>query len=210
MRLQTQFKEETVAEVKVSKSSSEEQRGKQTQSGGLSRRLESHPSMFMLHPREFFSMSPFTLMRRFTEEMDRVFAGAGGESHEMGLWSPAIEVREREGNLQVYAELPGLNKEDVKVEVTSDGLVIQGTRKQEHEEKQEGFYRSERSYGKFYRVVPLPEDAKIEEARAQFNNGILEVTVPIPQSQQQQRRREIPVETGQAQDKTRTSGGGAA
>ena len=80
----------------------------------------------------------------------------------------------------------------------------QGERKREHEEKQEGFYRSERSYGRFYRLIPLPEDAKLDESRAQFNNGVLEVRIPVPEAQK--RRREIPIET---EAKSRTSGGGA-
>jgi HSP20 family molecular chaperone IbpA/Arc/MetJ-type ribon-helix-helix transcriptional regulator len=87
--------------------------------------------------------------------------------------APAVEVRERDGNLVVSAELPGLNKDDVKVEVTGDGLVIQGERKREQEEERGGVHRSERSYGSFYRSIPLPEGANIEQAKAQFNNGVL-------------------------------------
>ena len=104
-------------------------------------------------------------------------------------------MRERDGNLVVSAELPGLNKEDVKVEVTADGLIIQGERKREHEEDRGGVHRSERSYGSFYRSIPLPEGANIEQAKAQFNNGVLEVRVPIPKSQQ--KTRQIPIEAGE-------------
>ena len=94
----------------------------------------------------------------------------------------------------VRAELPGLNKDDVKVEVTDDGLIIRGERKQEHEEKGEGFYRSERSYGQFYRLIPLPEDVNTDQVRADFSNGVLEITVPVPE--RQQRRREISIGAG--------------
>src|SRR5207245_1908644 len=119
------------------------------------------------------------------------------------MWSPPVEVFEREGNLVVHAELPGLNKDDVKVEITDDGIVIQGERKHEHEENREGFYRSERSYGSFYRFIPLGEEVKAEEARANFNNGILEVTIPMPTAQQ--RRRQIPIGEGGGQPRTTTS-----
>lgn len=174
----------------------------QTRSGGgIARRGELFPSLFSLSPREFFSASPFELMRRFTDEMDRIFAGFGRSEERM--WAPAIEVRQKDNNLVVTAELPGIKKEDVKLEVTDDGLIIEGERKREEERREEGYYHSERSYGRFRRLIPLPQDANIDKANASFNDGVLEVTIPVPQ--QEQRRREIPIETG---PKTRTAGGG--
>ena len=103
-------------------------------------------------------------------------------------------LRQQGDNLTVCAELPGLNKDDVKVEASDEGLVIRGERKQENEERREGMYRSERSYGSFYRVVPLPEGANVDQARAEFKNGVLKVSIPVPQ--QQQRSREIPIQEG--------------
>jgi len=93
------------------------------------------------------------------------------------------------------AELPGLKKEDVKVHIDGDTLVVEGERKQEKEEKREGYYHSERSYGKFYRSIQLPEGAKLDQTSAQFNNGVLEVSVPIPESKPA--RKEIPVQEAQ-------------
>jgi HSP20 family protein len=116
-------------------------------------------------------------------------------NRELGSWAPLVEVRERDGNLVVNAELPGLDKEDVKVEVTNEGLVIQGERKREREEERGGIHRSERSYGAFYRLIPLPEGANIEQAKAKFNNGVLQVQVPIPKSQE--KTRQIPIEAGE-------------
>ncbi len=100
----------------------------------------------------------------------------------------------------VHADLPGLRKDDVKIEVTNDSMIIQGERKREHEEQGKGFRRSERSYGSFYRCVPLPTGANLDEARAQFNNGVLEASIPVPE-EQQRRRREIAVEAGTAERK---------
>jgi HSP20 family protein len=140
-------------------------------------------------------MSPFAMMRRFSDEIDRAFSaswGSGGRG-EAGFWAPAIEVSEKSGNVVVCAELPGMNKDDVKLEITDDGLVIQGERKREHQEERGGYHRTERHYGSFYRVVPLPEGAQVEKAKAQFNNGVLEVTVPVPE--QQRRTRSIPIES---------------
>lgn len=105
---------------------------------------------------------------------------------------PAIEVARRDGSLIVKAELPGLSKDDVKVEATGDGLLIQGERKEEHEEKQEGVLRSERRYGKFSRLIPMPEGANVEQVAARFNNGVLEVTIPI--AEEKTRNRQIPIE----------------
>ena len=101
---------------------------------------------------------------------------------------------ERDNNLVVRAELPGLSNDDVKVKMTDEGLVIQGERKREREEKGEGWYRSERSYGQFYRLIPLPEGVNAEQAKARFENGVLEVSIPIPESRRS--RRSIPIETG--------------
>jgi HSP20 family protein len=158
----------------------------------ISRRGEHSPFSFW-RPGEFFSASPFALMRRLMHEMDRPFWGL--EPREMEGWAPAVEVTEKGDNLVVSADLPGLTKDEVKVDITNEGLVIQGERKREHEEKHEGYYRSERSYGRFYRVIPLPEDASLDKARARFNNGVLEVTIPVPASQR--KRREIPIEGGE-------------
>ena len=96
------------------------------------------------------------------------------------MWSPQVEVFEREGQLVLRADLPGLTKEDVKVEVTNEAINISGERKSEHEEKREGYYRSERSYGSFYRSIPLLEGVNAEDANATFRNGVLEITMQAP------------------------------
>lgn len=189
-----------MADVNVDKRN---ERGLEPRSqGGLIRRGEmGFPSLFRTNPAELFSLNPFTLMRRLTEDMDRMFSAQGGigsigsSGGEIGNWAPPVEVREREGNLVVSAELPGLNKEDVKVEVTEEAVVIQGERRREFEEERHGIRHSERSYGAFYREIPLPPGAKADQAKAQFNNGLLEVTVPIPEAQR--RTRQIPIEGGE-------------
>jgi HSP20 family protein len=165
-----------------------------SQPGTLVRRASFPVSV--ITPMDFFRMNPFSLMRRMTEEMDRVF-GDGGlarETGEDGLWSPAVEVSEREGNYMVRAELPGLKPEDVKLEVENDALVLQGERKSEREEEKGGVHRTEIRYGRFYRSIPLPEGANAEQVRAKFENGVLEVTVPVPQQETQ--RKQIPIQSG--------------
>jgi HSP20 family protein len=158
---------------------------------------------FSLIPSDFYSADPFSIMRRFQDEMDRTlsrfFGGSRSSEGGSGRWSPAIEVAEQNGQLQVRAELPGLKPDDVKVEITEDALVIQGERKYEHEEEKGGVYRSERRYGQFYREIPLPEGVNAEQAKAQFNDGVLEVTLPVPE--QKSNRRSIPIEGTSKQQK---------
>lgn len=133
---------------------------------------------------------PFRVMRHMLTDMDRIFEGLSAgpwpahrlvgdwESPATGQWVPAVEVIERDKELVIRAELPGLDKKDIKVDVTDDALTIEGTRKEEKEEKEGGFYRSERCYGSFFRRIALPEGADGDKARAIFKNGILEVVVP--------------------------------
>ena len=149
-----------------------------------------------------FGVSPFGLMRQFTDEMDRFFKQGAKFSPDIELWQPAIEVKEQGGKLSVTAELPGLKEQDVKVTVTDNVLTLEGERKQEKEEKREGYYHSERSYGKLSRSIGLPEGANIDQAAAQFNNGVLEIAVPI--QAKKPARKEIPV---QAQGKTKSMAG---
>jgi HSP20 family protein len=138
-----------------------------------------------------FSLNPFALMRQFTEEMDALLGGASKEG-KPEFWEPTVEVREADGKMMVTAELPGLNKEDIKVKVNEDGLVLEGERKQEKEEKREGYYRSERSYGRFFRSIPLPKGADPDKASAEFSDGLLKVVVPVAQA----KSKEVPVQSG--------------
>ncbi|MDE3194789.1 MAG: Hsp20/alpha crystallin family protein [Acidobacteriota bacterium] len=125
----------------------------------------------------FFGVSPFAMMRQFGEEMDRMFKGTPSAP---AAWSPAVDVQRSNGNLVVTAELPGLKKEEIKVEMTEDALTITGERKREQEESHEGYHTYERSYGKFYRSIPLPENARPAEAKAELNNGVLKISLPAP------------------------------
>ena len=141
-----------------------------------------------------FGVNPFALMRQFTEDMDRVFVQTPRVFSNGAEWSPAIEVKVKEGKLYVTAEIPGVKMEDVKVHIDGDMLVVEGERKQDKEEKRDGYYHSERSYGKFYRSVQLPDGAKTDQTTAQFNNGVLEVSVPVPEAKST--TKQIPVQEG--------------
>jgi len=140
----------------------------------------------------FLGVRPFALMREFTDEMDRMFKGAPlGEGGGLAAWSPRVDITKCNGDLVVTAELPGLKKEEVKVEMTEDALVIEGERKREHKIDHEGYHRVERDYGKFYRAIPLPKEAKTDLAKAELNEGILKITVPV--AEVKPKAREIPI-----------------
>jgi HSP20 family protein len=145
-----------------------------------------------LSPADLFRMNPFSLMRRMTEEFDRAFSGSAGIDQSEVVWAPVIEVAQQEGKYVVRAELPGLIPDDVKLQITDDAIVIQGERKEEHEEEKGGIHVSERRYGRFFRAIPLPDGVKAADARARFENGVLEITVPM--EEQRSQRREIPIE----------------
>lgn len=150
--------------------------------------------------------NPFGMMRRFTKDMERLFEDFEGfrfptffdrpfipfrtEFKEFE-WMPQIEVLQTNGDLMIKVDLPGLTKDDVKVELTDEALTISGERKEEKEEKREGFYRSERNYGRFYRHIPLPEGVKTDKANAMFQNGVLQVTLPMTKMESHARKLEI-------------------
>jgi HSP20 family protein len=103
-----------------------------------------------------------------------------------------VEVSYNNGNLVVSAELPGLSEKDVKIEVNNDMLSIEGERKVEEEKTAEGVHLTERRYGRFYRAIALPEGADVQKAKADFQNGVLRITVPVQQMQQNHRRARPP------------------
>jgi len=144
----------------------------------------------------FPALSPFRMLDRFAEEVERLFDDFGlgrgwlaprfrfdwsrAPLGRAAAWMPDIEVLQRNHEMVIRADLPGLTKDDVQVDVTEDAVTIQGERRRAREEEREGIYRSEREYGAFCRVIPLPEGAITDQAKAVFADGVLEVTIPAP------------------------------
>lgn len=179
-----------------------------TERGALERTGQQSREMTRWDPFDF-SLGPFGLLRRMQEDMERMFQGFGtrrrgwmSSAGEETDWMPAIEAFQRGNEFLVRADVPGLSKDDLTVEIGEDALTIQGERKHEEEEEREGVYRSERSYGRFYRVIPLPEGAVPDSAKAQFKDGVLEVVLQAP-SQEVRRGRKIEIESGSQKSEKR-------
>ncbi len=100
-------------------------------------------------------------------------------------WAPQVDMYEEGDNIVVKAELPGISKDDVEVVLESGDLVIKGERKSEQEINEENFYRMERSFGRFYRRLPMPEGVEPDQISANFKDGVLEVRAPKPSSGEQ-------------------------
>jgi HSP20 family protein len=128
---------------------------------------------------------PFALMRTdferlFNEPAWRALPWQTLWSERATAWNPEFSVFERDNRLVTRIDLPGLKKEDIRVEIAEGSLAISGARSLEKETTEEQFYRRGWEYGGFYRAVPLPDGVKSEDVSATFADGVLEVSVPLP------------------------------
>jgi HSP20 family protein len=119
--------------------------------------------------------------------------------HELSGFVPEIDVFERGNALVTKVDLPGMKKDEVKVEVNDGQLVISGERRSETEETKDHVYRTERSYGSFSRTVPLPTGVKVDDIRATFANGVLEVAIPLP-AKTEPKARQVQIQDGATTD----------
>ncbi len=131
---------------------------------------------------------PFEELRRMQERMYRIFGeiepsfmerkmlpATGGE---LATVEPFVDVIDKEDKVVVAADVPGVEKEDLSVNISGDRLEISAERKKEAEEKKEGYVRRERTYTSYYRSIPLPTEVDGDKADATFENGVLEITMP--------------------------------
>lgn len=144
--------------------------------------------------------SPFSLMRRFSEDVDRLFdsflgggdlgfPGFGGFEQGQALWSPRIDLEQRDDALVLHADLPGVKQDDIQLNLENDILTVSGERKEERKEKKGRTYHSERSYGAFSRSIRLPEGVDADQVKASFKDGVLDVEVPLPKQARSGARR---------------------
>ena len=132
-----------------------------------------------------------TLLMRpepFTQEFDRLFSSLfENRGREVQRWVPAMDLVEAEDHFVLKADLPGLGEDDVAIEVQDNVLTINGSREAEHEQKEKGWYRLERSYGSFSRSLTLPDGVDADKVEANFDKGVLEVRIPKPEERKPRR-----------------------
>ena len=126
---------------------------------------------------------------------DTFFGNGGGNGSRMRRWVPAMDLVETEDHLVLKADLPGLDREDVSIEVKDRTLLISGERKDEHTENADGFYRVERAFGGFSRSLTLPDGIDASGIQADFDRGVLEVKIPKPE-ERKPKRIPISIESG--------------
>jgi HSP20 family protein len=158
--------------------------------------------------------SPFDLMQRMSDDMDRLLEQFGfgrmglglgprlgaslgsdivdrarGVDGGQSLWAPLVETTRRGDRFVVRADLPGIKKDDVHVEVDDDVLTISGERRNEQKEERDGFFRSERSYGSFFRAIPLPDGVNANQCEAKFSDGVLEISLAAPKQEERKAKK---------------------
>ena len=127
---------------------------------------------------------PFRELVTMRDDMDRLFDVFFGTQPQVmqEMWRPSIDIEESNGNLMVRAEIPGMDKKNIKVAVKDDILTISGERKRENETKEKTFHRIERSYGRFRRMIRLPAEVDADKVEATYKDGVLSITLPKPES----------------------------
>ncbi len=135
---------------------------------------------------ETVGFSPFRVLERFADEVTRILDdfGLGRERGRVPIfadimtWAPRVDITRHEHELLVRLDLPGMDNNDVKINVTENAITVHGERERAREERRDSVHRSERNDGAFYRCVPLPAGAVTEQAKASLQNGVLEIRMP--------------------------------
>ena len=145
---------------------------------------------------------PFRDLRTLQDEMNRLFSGSysrGGNQDEVlrGAWSPSVDIFENKNEIVLEAELPGMTADDVNISIENNVLTLHGERKFEKKDDGDNFHRVERSYGSFTRSFTLPPTVSSENANAEFENGVLRLTL-AKREEAKPRRIEIKAGSGQS------------
>lgn len=140
------------------------------------------------------SWDPFEDLRRLEDRINRMFGGQAGAGGMERMEMPSVDVQKQGNDVIVTADMPGLSKEEIKIDVTGDNVLeISGQKKSEMQQKgQQGFLRHERSYMGFYRAIRLPAPVDKTKAKATYNNGVLSITLPMTKKLGE-RESEIPI-----------------
>jgi len=145
---------------------------------------------------EIQKWEPFHELSGFQDEMNQLFEDFFGRvparrMFSEGSWAPLMDIEETKDEILVKAELPGMRKEEVKIQINNDVLSITGERKREDEAREKTYHRIERAYGKFQRMIRLPTEVDATKVKATYENGVL--TIRLPKSEQS-KPKEIAIE----------------
>jgi HSP20 family protein len=133
------------------------------------------------------NIAPFAALPRFRHEIDRLFdrfvePQGWFELPSLGDWMPSMDVAENKDAFVVKMEVPGMEPGDIQVSIEDNTLTVKGEKRQEKEQKDEKYHRTERSYGAFERMVRLPSTVDPGKVAATFKNGVLTATLPKTQA----------------------------
>ena len=161
-----------------------------------------HPSRRHGNQATMTRWDPFEDMERMRHEMDRFFGEFGLRSTSLlpqlesgEAFLPPVEVYTTDDEVVVKALLPGIEPENINIEVTEDAVHVSGEIKREEEIKEDSYYRTERQYGHFERVVPLPERIKDESAKATFKDGVVTIRAPLAEPVKKPQARRLQIES---------------
>jgi HSP20 family protein len=133
---------------------------------------------------------PLRELNSLQSEMNRLFNTAfdspSGASA-LRRWVPAMDLVESGDEFVLRADLPGMSEEDIEIELEDGTLTVSGERKADHEHREEGFYRVERSFGAFSRSLTLPKGIDADAVSASFDRGVLEIRIPKPEARKPRR-----------------------
>ncbi len=130
------------------------------------------------HPANDITNEFTTVQREMDRMFDRFLRGGVVEDESVCSWLPPVDIFEKENEFLVHVELPGVDKNDVKINVANSVLTIKGEKKSVIESKEKNYHRMERCYGSFQRSFSLPTSVKADKIEASYNNGILEISLP--------------------------------
>jgi HSP20 family protein len=134
-------------------------------------------------------ISPWTGMLDFHDSLNRFFGDSfswfGGLDKETGLanWNPVVDIYEEDDALVIKAELPGMDKKDIAIDLKDGLLTLKGEREHDKEVKEENYYRKERVFGRFHRTFKLPAEVDPEKIKADFKDGVLKIDIPKPEEE---------------------------
>ena len=130
--------------------------------------------------REMMSL-PYRINRFFDDSFFR--AGFSDNDLALSAWHPMVDIYDDNDHIVIKAELPGIDKKDIAIDLKDSVLTLKGERNVENEEKEDNYYRRERSFGKFERAFTLPTGLDPEKIKADYKDGVLKIEIPKPEKE---------------------------